>query len=98
MNDDEPLLTLIRAIARGDHVAATKALRARPELAAASLGEGATRQRPVDFFLDEIKHHVYRGDTALHAAAAAHEATIARQLIESGATVHATNRRGAQPL
>ncbi len=51
-----------------------------------------------DFWLAEIGHHVYVGDTALHVAAAAHEARVARALIGAGADVGARNRRGAAPL
>jgi hypothetical protein len=41
---------------------------------------------------------VYAGDTALHAAAAAHRPEIVRQLIAMGGDVRARNRRGAEPL
>lgn len=49
-------------------------------------------------FFSEIEHHIYRGDTALHVAAAAHSPDIARWLIANGADPRAENRRGAQPL
>src|SRR5215831_1980865 len=67
-------------------------------LASARLDAGATRQQAVDFFLTEINHHVYRGDTAIHVAAAASEPAIIRALVECGGRVDGTNRRGAQPL
>jgi ankyrin repeat protein len=51
-----------------------------------------------EHFLYEIDHHVYAGDTALHIAAAAYEADIARELVSAGANVAAANRRGAEPL
>jgi ankyrin repeat protein len=65
-----------------------------PELALACLA----RQVAEEYFLDEIRHMVYAGDTALHLAAACYEADIARALVNAGASVAAANRRGAQPL
>jgi ankyrin repeat protein len=41
---------------------------------------------------------VYAGDSALHIAAAAYEADLARELVTAGANVTAANRRGAEPL
>ncbi|MFO1064964.1 MAG: ankyrin repeat domain-containing protein [Pirellulales bacterium] len=49
-------------------------------------------------FFSQIEHHIYRGDTALHVAAAAHSPDIVRWLIANGADLCAANRRGAQPL
>ena len=49
-------------------------------------------------FIAECHAHVYEGDTALHAAAFAYDAAIARTLVEHGADVRARNRRGAEPL
>jgi hypothetical protein len=51
-----------------------------------------------DVWLAEIGHYVYGGDTALHVAAAGHEARVDRALIAAGADVAARNRRGASPL
>jgi len=51
-----------------------------------------------EYFLEALRHQVYEGDTALHIAAAAYEAGIARCLVELGTVVTAANRRGAQPL
>ena len=92
----EPLLALCRAIAAGDDAAA--ALRRAPELARARLGGGATRAQAKAFFLDDIQHYVYAGDTALHVAAAAYDLALARRLLTLGADVGARNRRGATPL
>jgi len=64
----------------------------------ATLDTGATRTAARDFFFDEIKRYVYAGDTALHVAAAAHDATMARTLVGRGASASARNRRGAEPL
>jgi ankyrin repeat protein len=58
----------------------------------------ATRHAVDEYFLDEICHHLYRGDTALHIAAAAYEAGIVRELVNAGAITRAANRRGAEPL
>jgi hypothetical protein len=93
-----PLMTLIRAIVAGDDARAGHLLDDRAELATAVLATGATRQGPNDWFFEEIRHYVYAGDTALHAAAAAHRPDIVGQLLERGADVGARNRRGAEPL
>ena len=60
--------------------------------------DGATRQAANAYYLEEIEHYLYAGDSALHIAAAAHQHEIARELIAMGADVCARNRRGAQPL
>ncbi len=49
-------------------------------------------------FLEEIGHHIYSGDTALHFAAASYRAEMAERLIAAGARVRAKNRRGSEPL
>jgi len=59
---------------------------------------GASRGSSTSYFLEETKHHVYAGDTALHIAAAAYRADIAEVLVSRGANVSARNRRGAQPI
>lgn len=96
--DDEALLTLCRAIARRDDDESDRLLAADPGLARATIHTGATRQGSEDYFLDEIRHHVYRGDTALHIAGAAARRAIAASLLDRGADVRAANRRGATPL
>jgi hypothetical protein len=88
------LLGLMRAIARGEAVAR----QITPALAAKQVVVGATRVKAVDYFLDEIKHYIYEGDTALHIAAAAHSDKVAALLLDKGARVDVRNRRGAQPL
>jgi hypothetical protein len=91
------LLALARAIARRDaHV--VRRLRASPELARARFAEGATRASAVDFFVEEIAHYVYAGDTLLHVAAAAYAVDVAGTLLAAGADARARNRRGAEPL
>lgn len=86
------MLTFVRSIARGERAQVSILLAAVPELAVATVG--AAEQ----CFLDEITHQVYRGDTALHIAAAAYDAGLVRELVRAGAIVRAANRRGAEPL
>ena len=97
-SDDAPLMTFARAIAQGDQARVSGLLAAGPELALTRLAVGATRRGGERYFLDEIDHHVYAGDTALHVAAAAYEADLVRELVNVGAIVAAANRRGAEPL
>jgi hypothetical protein len=96
--DDHALREFVATIVAHDHAKATRLLAESPALATAALGTGATRQSPDDFFIGEISHHCYAGDTALHLAAAAHDATIVRELVATGADVGVVNRRRAQPL
>ena len=83
-------MRLVQAIVRGDHARVSELLAGAPNLARARLVE--------EYFLDEIHHHVYAGDTALHIASAVYDAAVARELVNAGATVAAANRRGAEPL
>ncbi len=98
VSNDAALMTFARAIARRDQVRVWGLLAAEPELALTSLAAGASRHRADEFFLDELGHYVYAGDTVLHLAAAAYEADLARALVNAGANVTAANRRGAGPL
>ncbi len=91
-------MDFMRAIARDDQPRQSVLLAGAPELALGRLEVGATRQDSDEYFLDEIDHHVYAGDTALHIAAAAHQAAVACELLDAGAAIAAANRRGAQPL
>jgi ankyrin repeat protein len=91
-------MALTRSIAAGDVVGAAQLLAASPSLANAQLKHGASRQESTDYFLVEIQHYVYAGDTALHVAAASYQPEIARALVAGGADVGTRNRRGAQPL
>jgi hypothetical protein len=97
MNGPEDLIVVARAIARRD-AGALHTIRASPDLARAALPRGATRAEARPFFLVEIGHYVYAGDTLLHVAAAAYDVKIARALVVAGAEPAARNRRGAQPL
>ena len=96
--DDRALLGLLRAIAAGDRGDVAQRLDSSPDLAIRPVQVGATREAPDEYFLVAIRHHVYRGDTALHVAAAAHERELAELLVARGAEVRARNRRGAEPL
>ena len=69
-----------------------------PTLATMSSDVGATRHASSSFFLAEINHYLYRGDTALHMAAAAFRRPVAKLLVAHGANCLARNRRGAEPL
>jgi Ankyrin repeats (many copies) len=98
VGEDVSLMTLVRAIVRGDPERASGLLSRQPDLALARFEVGAGRQTSEEYFLTEVEHYVYAGDSALHIAAAAFEAGIARELVGAGALVCAVNRRGAQPL
>ena len=91
-------MDLVRAIAAKDANAVFRMLEASPELAVASVDVGATRSDAATYYLVEINHYVYAGDTPLHIAAAAHQPELVRALLDLGADVDARNRRGAQPL
>jgi hypothetical protein len=92
------LMGFAQAVIADDTAAASRLLAASPGLVSARLEEGAARHGPEGYFLEEIKHYLYAGDTALHVAAAAYRDEIARKLIAAGANVRARNRRGAEPL
>lgn len=95
---DTQLWRLLRAIAIGDGPRATRLLVASPRLALDALHTGATRTSSTPFYVKEIEHYVYAGDTALHVAAAAYRTDIAKELVGHGADVNARNRLGAQPI
>jgi hypothetical protein len=95
---DAALMSLVRAIVAGNATAASRLVANSPAMARAHFDKGATRQAAAAYYLDEIEHYIYAGDTALHIAAAAYRQAIVRKLITSGADVHARNRRGAEPL
>jgi len=97
-NRNSGLWALLRAIVAGDATAAIGMLAASPELARQRAETGASRLAAKDYFLVEIGHYVYSGDTALHIAAAAYQKSIAMKLVARGADVRAKNRRGAEPL
>ena len=69
MGAEPPVVELVRAIAAGDENTVAKTLEASPALARAAVDVGATREAASPYYLDEIDHYVYAGDTALHGAA-----------------------------
>jgi hypothetical protein len=91
-------MRVIGAIVEDDRSAVLGLLDASPALATSSLAHGATRQGARGFWLDGIEHYVYRGDTALHVAAAAYRTKLVEDFLRRGAEVDARNRRGASPL
>lgn len=95
---EPPLMTLMRRVAARDLQATGALVAATPGLARAGLALGQGADAPKALFLEEIEHHLYEGDTALHVAAAAHDAVIAERLLAAGADPRARNRRGAEPL
>jgi hypothetical protein len=88
----------MEAIVSGAGATAIELLEASPQLARERAAQGATRQTPKRDFFDQILHHMYAGDSALHIAAAAYQPVVVGKLIAMGADIHARNRRGAMPL
>jgi hypothetical protein len=95
---DSVLLELVKAIVADDVASVDRLIADSPQLAKASFGAGATRQAAREFFVDAVGKYIYAGDTALHFAAAAYRAEMARKLVAAGANVRARNRRGDEPL
>jgi hypothetical protein len=95
---DAALMTLVRTIVTADDIVASHLLAVNPALAKARFQIGATRQTAETFYLNEIGHYIYAGDTALHLAAAAYHQEIVPKLMATGANVRARNRRGAEPI
>jgi hypothetical protein len=88
----------VRAAIDGDVSAMARMLKANPQFATTAFDTGASRGDPATFFYQDIAHYRYRGDTALHLAAAAFQRGAARLLVRSGAVLNAKNRRAAEPL
>jgi hypothetical protein len=95
---DVRLWQLLCAIAMRDAAKASRLLAESPRLALDASPVGATRASSTSYYLKEIEHYVYAGDTALHVTAAAYRTDIAKELVTHGAHVSARNRRGAQPI
>jgi hypothetical protein len=95
---DSALMALVRAIVAGDASNALRLLAASRALVNACFREGATRHTAETYYLREIGHYIYAGDTALHIAAAAYQKEIVQKLIAMGANIGARNRHGAEPL
>jgi hypothetical protein len=92
------LVGFLRNIATGEPARVLQLLAADPSLATARVERAGSRRGTTDFYLDEISHYVYGGDSALHVAAAGYRLTVAQALLAAGADIGARNRRGAQPL
>jgi ankyrin repeat protein len=88
----------VQAVIAGEVAVATALLSAHPEFATEACEVGASRGHDSPFFYKEIAHYCYRGDTALHLAAAAFQCASARLLVRKGAALDARNRRDAEPL
>src|ERR1700726_3513814 len=96
----QSLRRLVDAIVANDGALFSRMLAGSWALAGASFSQGAIRQgpSPSSYFIKEIGHYIYSGDTALHFAAASYRRKMAGKLIKAGADVRARNRRGSEPL
>jgi len=94
----DALQEFLRLIASRRRVEVARELDSLPAFATTAIRVGASRQDAEHYFLTEIRHYVYAGDTALHIAAASYEVATAELLVERGANVRARNRRGAEPI
>lgn len=92
------LHALLRVIASRNRPMTSRLLAESPLLVRLAIEVGASRGAPDEFYLEEINHYVYAGDTPLHVASAAYQRDIAEELVSGGADVNARNRRGAEPL
>ena len=81
---------LCRAVIDGDLRSAKRMIDAAPALVRARIER--------DRLVAAIPHHLYVGDTVLHLAAAALNATAVGYILDAGADPNAENRRGATPL
>lgn len=95
---EQLLRRLVDAIVDNDGALFSGLLEESPALATAKFAQGATRQATSAYFIKEIGHTIYSGDTALHVAAASYRYAMAAKLIKAGADVRAKNRRGVEPL
>src|SRR5215213_745273 len=96
--EEHALQTLLRAIAARDRRTTSRLLAEAPSLARMAVRVGASREDERTYYLEEIAHYAYAGDTPLHIAAAAYLRDIAEELVARSANVSARNRRGADPL
>jgi hypothetical protein len=85
--DSDLLLCLFRAIAQADRGQGSSLLKSAPRLAAAQIATGAGAESATDYFLTEILHYIYAGDSALHIAAAAFDARLVNRFLKLGANV-----------
>jgi ankyrin repeat protein len=96
--EEHVLQMLLRVIVSRDRRTMSRLLAESPPLARMAIRVGASRDDERTYYLEEIAHYVYAGDTPLHIAAAAYQRNIAEELVSRGANVSARNRRGAEPL
>ncbi len=96
--EEQALQTLLQVIASHDRRTMSRLLAEAPPLAQMAISVGASRDNERTYYLEEIAHYTYAGDTPLHIAAAAYQRDIAEELVSRGANVSARNRRGAEPL
>lgn len=89
---------LIIAILADDLATVKRIIAETPGEAAKAVNIGATRENATEYFVDQLKHYFYAGDTPLHVAAMAYRVEIIELLVKNGADVCARNRRGAEPL
>jgi hypothetical protein len=98
-SSDAALRDLVNAIGGGDSAKVSRLLADHPELAKAHFETtNVTRLSAKQDLVPSIGRYIYRDDTALHFAAAAHNTQIASTLISKGADVRAKNRLGDEPL
>jgi hypothetical protein len=95
---DMDFVDFLRLVATGPLGEVARLLAETPALATKASDVGATRGVSTTFFFDDIKHYCYRGDTALHIAAAAFRRPAAQLVVKYGARCRARNRMGAEPL
>ncbi|HXS75818.1 MAG TPA: ankyrin repeat domain-containing protein [Terracidiphilus sp.] len=99
IKSDASLRLLVDAIAARDSEGFSKLLAKAPALAKARFGvTNATRQSANQNFIAPAGRYIYRGDTALHFAAASYAVDMISTLIAHGADVRARNRLGDEPL
>src|SRR5262245_31888831 len=91
MKPQDPFQLLLDAVIADDAVKVKSLLKLDPALA---------RRTVVNPWLDrQLPHWIYKGDTALHLAAAGYRVAIAKMLLAAGADPCAdTNHRRSQPL
>ena len=94
---DLEFVDFARLIATGPAADVARILTSTPDLATIAAEIGATRQHASDFFLVDIRHYVYGGDTTLRRCGRV-SSPDRRAADPHGADVGARNRRGAQPL
>lgn len=95
---DQAFFDFVRVVVSGRLDEVSRRVTGTPALATTAAEVGASRQAASNFFFADIRHYLYRGDTALHMAAAAFRRPVAQLLVAHGANCRARNRRGAEPL